>query len=283
MYCSYLFPLHTDGGLISSRLSVSDSILLQLLRGEVLLQVALVARQWQAVCDAGQEGHRPTVLLQLSGLLLHMHLVAGGESNQLLAGRIKRVIKVLLCPHSPATSSGTPAQCSTALPWILFFQSLSFEVFKTWLVKVSLDIMFIIKFVVYVVECSWVKNTTANYSLSDTHVVNQCWSMLNIIIFVEAELAELLYLITLDFTTVPNKECMSSVTSVSLLFNRVEANTSTKMLQNDRLQFFMQFTQFPPQGSIKFFWFWFCKGFGQWVFLSVDFLCTCVIVIGNVM
>lgn len=77
--------------------------------------------------------------------------------------------------------------------------------------------------------------------------------MLNIIIFVEAELAELLYLITLDFTTVPNKECMSSVTSVSLLFNRVEANTSTKMLQNDRLQFFMQFTQFPPQGSIKFF------------------------------
>ena len=110
------FPLHADGGLISSRLSDSDSILLQLLRGEVLLQVALVARQWQAVCDAGQEGHWPTVLLQLSGLLLHMHLVAGGESNQLLAGRIKRVIQVLLCAHSPATSSGTPAQRSTALP-----------------------------------------------------------------------------------------------------------------------------------------------------------------------
>lgn len=36
--------------------------------------------------------------------------------------------------------------------------------------------------------------------------------MLNIIIFVEAELAELLYLITLDFTSVPYKECVSSVT-----------------------------------------------------------------------
>lgn len=90
MYCSYL-PLHTDEraqGLISLCLVPLvhlGSVLLQLLGGKILLQVALVAWQWQAVCDTGQEGYWPTVLLQLSGLLLHMHRVAGGESNQLLA------------------------------------------------------------------------------------------------------------------------------------------------------------------------------------------------------
>lgn len=57
------------------------SVLLQLLGGEVLVKVTLVARQWQAVCDAGQEGYWPTVLLHLSGLLLHMHRVAGEDSE----------------------------------------------------------------------------------------------------------------------------------------------------------------------------------------------------------
>lgn len=61
--------------------SLLRSVLLQLLGGKILLQVALVARQWEAVCDPGQEGHRPAVLLQLSGLLLHVNLVAAGESE----------------------------------------------------------------------------------------------------------------------------------------------------------------------------------------------------------
>lgn len=68
-------------------------VLLQLLSGKVLLQVALIARQRQAVCDAGQEGHWSTVLLQLSGLLLHMHWVAARQSRWTLACLRSRAAK----------------------------------------------------------------------------------------------------------------------------------------------------------------------------------------------
>lgn len=75
--CIFSSP-HRRGG-APPVFSLLRSVLLQLLGGKILLQVALVARQWEAVCDPGQEGHRPAVLLQLSGLLLHVNLVAAGE------------------------------------------------------------------------------------------------------------------------------------------------------------------------------------------------------------
>lgn len=75
------------------RLVPLAAVLLQLLGGQVLLQVALVARQRQAVCDAGQEGHGPTVLLHLGGLLLHVHLVAAGGRTGSRGGGGSRVTK----------------------------------------------------------------------------------------------------------------------------------------------------------------------------------------------
>lgn len=62
-------------------------VLLQLLGREILLKVALIARQRQTVCDTCQMGYGPTVLLHLSGLLLHMHRVAAGESEGFKVGQ----------------------------------------------------------------------------------------------------------------------------------------------------------------------------------------------------
>lgn len=70
------------------------SALLKLLSGKILLQVAIVARQRQAVCDPNQEGYWPTVLLQLSGFLLHMYWVAAGESREHWRG-IKKLRTVM--------------------------------------------------------------------------------------------------------------------------------------------------------------------------------------------
>lgn len=86
--CSVYLLLSTvtacGGGWAASPSALSLSlrcwVLLQLLGGEVLLQVALVAGQRQAVCDPGQQRHWPAVLLHLGGLLLHVHLVAAGQS-----------------------------------------------------------------------------------------------------------------------------------------------------------------------------------------------------------
>lgn len=98
------FPLHTGkkgSGLVSKSPvppACLRSVLLQLLCGKILLQVTLIAWQWQAVCDTSQERYWPAVLFHhFSGLFLHMHWVAGRESgrtnHQMLSFRLFKFLK----------------------------------------------------------------------------------------------------------------------------------------------------------------------------------------------